>query len=238
MQKLGWWLFQGLGVATVALLLGLLVGWFTLGRRDQPPEEAPHWAEPLAPAVALPAPVTPEAVAKVADLDKEPPRPAKVVAPPAEPVPAPDVVEEKRLEGDPTLLPRGPGRTALLDLESAGLTQLVVRAGALTRDGAANWASFAKRPRVATLSGPQPRVELLHLGLNADARPILAHIRTVDAARVEGVIALFQGEVRIFVLADPDPPVLEPPAVKPAAEDDGPAEGDTPPKLEGEVDPP
>ena len=236
MQKLGWWLIQGLAVGVAALLLGLLAGWLTWGRVGQPPEEAPATGPALAPAVALPTLPTPTDAPKVADLVKEPARTAKPTVPAPEPVATPDVVEEKRLEGDPTLLPRGPGHTALLDLGTAGLPQLVVRAGSLNRDGAANWATYAKRPRVATLTGPEARVELLHLGLDADARPILAHIRTVDAARVEGIVPLIQGETRISVLADPDPPVLEPPPQKAAPEDDDGAPAA--PVGEGQVDPP
>ena len=204
----------------LGLALGLGTGWLTLGRETAVPDEVPPAGPALAPAIALAAVPTPSAGVDMAKLMAETPK----AAPPQKPLPpvanAPDVLEEMPLVGDPSLLPRGPGKTALLDLESAGLATLQVRAGSLARDGAANWAKFAKNPRVATLQGPQARVELLHLGFDAEARPILAHVRTVDDARVEGVIALQAGDVRVPVLADPDPPALAPPSQKGPPEDE------------------
>ncbi len=197
----------------LGLALGLGAGWLTLGRVGAAPDEAPEPGPPLAPQIAVPDVPTPTSAVDVAKLMAETPT-RKPAAQPAPQPSAPDVVEETPLVGDPSLLPRGPGHTALLDLDAAGLTTLQVRLGTLNRDGAALWARFAKNPRVATLEGPQARVELLHLGFDAEARPVLAHIRTVDDARVEGIVPLVSGDVRVPVLADPDPPELAPPPVK------------------------
>ena len=218
MRILGAMVLAGL----MGLALGLGAGWLTLGRGATVPDEVPPAGPPLAPAVALADVPTPSAAVDVAKLLADDPK-GKAAQKPVAPSPqlhAPDVVEETPLVGDPSLLPRGPGRTAILDLDAAGLGALQVRVGVLNRDGAANWARFAKNPRVATLQGPQARVELLHLGLDAEARPVMAHIRTVDEARVEGVIPLLAGDVRVPVLADPDPPTLAPPAVKPPPEEE------------------
>ncbi len=210
----------------VGLAVGLGAGWVTLGRGATVADEVPVAAAPLAPDVALPAAPTPAAAVDVGKLLAEQPKDKGAVKPvtPSPQEHTPDVIEETPLVGDPSLLPRGPGRTAILDLEAAGLPTLQVRLGVLNRDGAALWARFAKNPKVATLQGPQARVELLHLGFDAEARPVLAHIRTVDDARVEGVISLVTTDSRIPVLADPDPPDLTPPPVKPPAEDDAPQE--------------
>ena len=197
----------------VGLLVGLGGGWVALGREARPPLDAPPPEPPIAPPLAAPLPRSPTETVDVQKLiAAEPRRPLPTQRPEAGPLrpQTPDVVEETPLVGDPSLLPRGPGRTALLDLGAAGLPSVVVRQGQLSRDGAANWAKFSRNPRVATLQGPQPRVELLHLGFDAEARPVMAHVRTVEPARVEGVIALQAGDVRIPVLADPDPPQLEP----------------------------
>lgn len=202
------------------LVLGLGTGWLTLGRGTDVPDQAPPPGPPLAPVVALPQAPTPAAAVDVNKLLNEQKKPQKAVPAPVPPPPGPDVVEETPLVGDPSLLPRGPGRTALLDLDAAGLSSVAVRVGVLNRDGAANWARFAKNPKVATLAGPQARVELLHLGLDAEARPIMLHVRTVDEARVEGVVPLVNGDVRIPVLADPDPPTLAPPPPKAPPEDE------------------
>lgn len=217
-----WFLGQAIVALGGGLLAGLLTGWLTLGRVAQPPEKAPIFAGTIAPPAPTTLPAVPTETVSAKELLAEPPKPKKI-AEKVQPLPqnSPDVVEEKRLEGDPTLLLRGPGHTALLDLEAAGMKSLQVREGSLTRDGAANWNHFAKKPRVATLLGPQARVELLHLGLDAEARPILAHVRTVDASRVEGIVPLLNGDVRLPVLADPDPPTLAPPPEKAPAEDDG-----------------
>ncbi len=205
----------------VGLGAGLGAGWLTLGRGAVAPDEAPVPGPPLAPAIALSDAPPPSAAVDVAKLLAEEPKVKPVAKAPTEPpATAPDVLEETPLAGDPSLLPRGPGHTALLDLETAGLTSVQVRLGTLNRDGAANWAKFAKNPRVATLQGPQARVELLHLGFDAEARPVLAHIRTVDEARVEGIVALLAGDVRVPVLADPDPPQLAPPPVKAPPEEE------------------
>ncbi len=194
----------------LGLAVGLGLGWLTLGRQGAAPDGVPVAGPSLAPEIALPEVQTPSAAVDVAKLMAEQPTARPTVKAPQPTANAPDVVEETPLVGDPSLLPRGPGHTALLDLEAAGLPSVQVRLGTLNRDGAANWARFAKNPRVATLAGPQARVELLHLGFDAEARPVLAHIRTVDDARQEGIVALVTGDVRVPVLADPDPPVLAP----------------------------
>ena len=199
--------------------LGLGIGRATAGTAQTPP------AFVLAAPSAATAAAAPEAAAAA-------PAPAAAPAsdprPPADPAPAAAPAgDAAAAEGDPviparagvdgagavdiSLLVRGKGHFAFVDLETAQVTALTIRQGELQRDGAANFKTFAGRPKVGVLKGPRPRVELLHLGFDAEARPILAHIRTTGhaAGEVEGIIALKQAEIFIGLapapIADPVP---------------------------------
>lgn len=90
------------------------------------------------------------------------------------------------------VIPHGPGRFATLDLQAAELSQLSVYQGTLLRDGLANPASISRAAKIATLRGPEPKVELLHLGFDRDAQPIAAHVRLAEgpAAGQEGLVLL------------------------------------------------
>jgi hypothetical protein len=196
-----------LGILLLALVLGFGVGWLAVGRA-QVPASPPAWstslippAPPLAPQAAEPPPPR-LPVATDESARARTPSPAKVEVPTAEPAAPPEAAGF-----DPvavSLIPRGPGRFAVLDLAAVDIPQVDVRQGQLVRNGAASWAQFAKRPRLTVLRGTQVRVEWLHVGFDREARPVVAHIRTTGHAggEVEGVIQLRVGEVQLPVHAD------------------------------------
>lgn len=129
---------------------------------------------------------------------------------------------------DVSLIPRGKGHFALLDLETAQVAALTIREGSLQRDGAAAYKNYSGNAKVGVLKGPRPRVELLHLGFDAEARPILAHIRTAGhaAGEVEGIVALKQGPVFISLYPAPG---ADPVPVRPGrAPDAAPTGGEAP----------
>jgi hypothetical protein len=208
------------------LALGLGVGYLAIGRASAPPTTLPASELPLAPPVSTHAlaPALPDA-ATPSDEEPPPPQLAHVAPSPMQAglVPVPPASAHK-LDVDPSeisLVPRGPGHFAWLDLRAAGIPSVTVRQGILTRDGAANWANFANKPKVALLKGPSVRVELLHLGFDAEARPIVAHVRTTGHAggEVEGIVPLKIGEVFLPVRADldsPPPPRPAPVPLRPA----------------------
>ncbi|MSP91133.1 MAG: hypothetical protein EXR79_04920 [Myxococcales bacterium] len=101
---------------------------------------------------------------------------------------------------DWSLIPRGPGRFALLDLAAAHLGAVALRAGRLERDGARQPRAFTSAPKLAVLRGERVRVELLHVATDAEAQPILAHVRT--AAGLEGIVLLRSGGLAIRLLPD------------------------------------
>lgn len=206
---------------TGGLAVGLGAGFVTLGQASTPPDAIPTSASPLAPAVAardLPAATTPTqpgdrpappVPAQVGTRAGTPPaaevaRPAAAQAGLAPVPPGPDSRQGGVDPIEVSLVPRGPGRFALLDLQAAGVPQLFVRQGTLLRDGAANWATFVNRPKLTVLKGPQVRVEWLHLGFDAEARPIVAHVRTTGHAggEVEGIVTLKIGAAFVPVRAD------------------------------------
>lgn len=221
-------LFLQVFLALIAgLAVGLGTGWVAIGRATTPTPFALASGPPLAPAVAAqPVPVAPAAPVGASPAPAATAKPAiaavdSAIAAPAAPVPAADMKAQPA--SDPiaaSLVPRGPGQFALLDLQGAGLTQVLVRQGTLVRDGAASWSTFANRPRLAVLHGPRARVELLHLGFDAEARPVVAHVRTTGHAggEIEGVVALKIAETTIAVLADdrPPPPPIAQQAIAPA----------------------
>ncbi len=151
---------------------------------------------------------------------------------------------EAGTDTDPSLIARGPGKFAFVLIGEAGLKTLLVRQGALERDGDGRFAPFAKAPIVARLRGPEARVELLHLGFDRDGRATLAHVRVpgttvarpagaplAAAASVgkaptppadpstswaEGVVSLVHGDSTVRLRAEAP---LEPPAEAPVDED-------------------
>lgn len=114
----------------------------------------------------------------------------------AEQAQIPEVEASSATPAQPTagilVIPHGPGRFALLQLEAAGLTHLAVYQGSMIRDGLAHPPAILRAPKVATLRGSEVRVELLHLGFDREAQPIAAHIRLVEgpAAGSEGIALL------------------------------------------------
>lgn len=214
------WL-PAVGVLLGGLVLGLAVGWLAIGRA-QVPDAAPSWPTALVPA-APPAGAVPPAAAVQADppAARRAQLPAPAAQAPAPATRAPTQPAEAPVETPPaaagfdpiaiSLIPRGPGRYAILDLAAVDIPQVDVRQGALSRNGAASWAQFAKRPRLTVLRDPQVRVELLHVGFDREAVPVVAHIRTTGHAggEVEGMIPLRVGDVQLPMRADPpDSPEL------------------------------
>lgn len=109
---------------------------------------------------------------------------------------------------DASLISRGPGHFALLDLSAAGISVLTIRQGSMARDGDGRFAPFARQPKVGLLRGSQVRVELLHLGFDAEGQPAVAHIRTTTEPPVEGVVSLVIDDRHVVVRpAPPRPPV-------------------------------
>ncbi len=113
--------------------------------------------------------------------------------------------EKSPILEDASLVARGPGQFALLDLAAAQVGRLHIRQGVMERDGAGRFAKWAKNPRVGQLRGRQVRVELLHLGFDGDGRPTVAHIRTTEDPPVEGVVSLMHDEKYIAVRPVPRP---------------------------------
>ncbi|MCB9740547.1 MAG: hypothetical protein H6747_14885 [Deltaproteobacteria bacterium] len=107
-------------------------------------------------------------------------------------------------DADPALIRRGPGHYARLDPSPAGLSSLIVREGAMERDGDGRFSPYARNPVVARLranDGPI-RVELLHLGFDRDGHATVAHVRTVGPEPKEGVISLKFRRGMVAVLPD------------------------------------
>lgn len=209
----------------VGLAVGLGLGYVAIGRASAPPALPASAQPPLAPAVAPPPPASALPSAITPSLD-EPPPPQLARAPQVQPlqaglVPLPPP-SGRQPDVDPSeisLVPRGPGHFAFLDLQGAGVPSVTVRQGVLARDGAANWATFANKPKLALLKGPSVRVELLHLGFDGEARPVVAHVRTTGHAggEVEGIVPLKVGDVFLKVRADLDTPPPAPPRPLPQA---------------------
>lgn len=215
------WL-PAVGLLLGGLVLGLGVGWLAIGRA-QVPDAPPSWPSALVPA-APPAAAPPAEAAAAAHPDppagqpaKAPTQPAQLPAQAAE-APAPTAQAPAATPPpagfDPiaiSLIPRGPGKFAVIDLAAVDIPQVDVRQGSLSRNGAASWAQFAKRPRLTVLRDAQVRVELLHIGFDRDAVPVVAHIRTTGHAggEVEGMIPLRVGDVQLPMRAEmPDSPEL------------------------------
>jgi hypothetical protein len=210
-MKVAWLL-----VAAIAcgLSVGLGIGWMaTADRRTAPPLAASHLQEPAdgppdIPAIAPPAAHTPAGAAIPApdvagELDAREGQDAADAGDPDAALLVPAAFDgDAAPTFDPHLLPRGPGRFAVIDLSTTELALVPVRAGKLDRDGAAPPHLFQKATKLAVIRAPGERVELLHLGYDREATPVLAHVRT--AAGIEGVIALVQGDVRVPLLPDPE----------------------------------
>jgi hypothetical protein len=124
---------------------------------------------------------------------------------------------------DASLIRRGPGQFALLDLAVVGVRVLLVREGSMERDGNGSFRAFDGKPIVARLRQVDReqgvRVELLHLGFDREGRATVAHVRTTDGARLEGVVSLRLGSR--YVPVRPDQPLAPPsPGVEPPENDD------------------
>lgn len=224
------------GVAIAGVVVGGLASWL-VHRGDTIPPALPALAsvDPTVPLPAggtatalslLPAPAASEAPATSA-------KPSAAVAP-AEP-------DAATVPSAPTLAPgssdpaalrqlrRGEGSFVVVDLGAVGMKSLLVRAGTLRRDGPVDAKALLKAPKVHVLRGPLAKVELLHFGYDAEAQPVVAHVRTVGRpdGDVEGIIA-----VRLQVAGqpgaepllawlpmqvDPDPPVRAVAVPAPAA---------------------
>lgn len=215
----------------VSLLVGLTAGYFIGGWQLAPLLEAPvrpNSASNLDDSADLSGPATPVDAA-LADMlaGRRDPRRALPVGPTARAAEAalesevlvPSTAGENRApDEDASLIPRGPGRFALLDLGAADISRLTIRQGSMPRDGDGRFAPFAKQPKVGQLRGRVLRVELLHLGFNGEGQATVAHIRTTDTPPVEGVVSLLHDERRVVVR--PAPPEPAPAATgDPTAED-------------------
>lgn len=194
------------------LLVGSAIGWGT-AKNATPPVLAP--AVSVDPTVGLPQGGTATALALVVDNAA----PGTDVADPANPATQPpnkpgneaepagtDAAAEVLAPGSAQpaalrQLQRGEGAFVLVDLQAVGMTALVVHGGSLRRDGTVDAKALLKTPKIHTLRGPVAKAELLHLGYDAEAQPVVAHIRTVDrpGGEVEGIIA-----VRLVRPAGPD----------------------------------
>lgn len=123
------------------------------------------------------------------------------------------------------VIPHGPGHFATLDLQAAELTQIAVYQGTLVRDGLANPAVISRAPKITMLRGPEPRVELLHLGFDREAQPVSAHVRLTEgpAAGQEGMVLL-----RVAHKGQPETTVLLRPIAAVPAEPEGGADDPLP----------
>ncbi len=193
----------------IGVVAGVMLGGTWLMPLNEPPD-LPHLAGHSSDAKGLAGPATPTD-ADLADLLAG--RPARRQAQPAAPAAPPSDESEDSavlvpsnaaaaVVEDASLVVRGPGHYALLDLAAAGVGGLNIRQGAMVRDGDGRFTRWAKKPKVGRLSGRQARVELLHLGFDAEGQPTVAHIRTVQEPFVEGVVSLFHDERYVPVRSD------------------------------------
>ena len=93
-------------------------------------------------------------------------------------------------DDDMTLIPRGPGKWAILDLEAGATRRLVIHRGKMERDGDGDIEQHRAKPKVGLIRGDRVPVELLHLGFDEEGRAVVAHIRTTDDPPVEGIVIL------------------------------------------------
>jgi hypothetical protein len=217
--------------ALIALLasgiVGLTVGYLALGRSQVPPEQAPSAVALPPPPPAAPAPppvaapqVDPSAKAKAPAASRAaraPQTAAPTVAVPggaalgavgdAPFVPARASVDAAAATTDTSMLTTGPGRFVFLELQTAAIPSLTMREGQLARNGAASYGKFAQNPKVGAVKGARPRVELLHIGWDREARPVVAHIRTTGSPPIEGIVALKIGDVFVAVTPDKSVPL-------------------------------
>lgn len=231
------------GVAVAGVVVGGLASW-AVHRGDTTPPALPSLAS-VDPSVPLPAGGTATALSLL-------PPPAVGDAPDgAATAAATAAAEEPPSESDaaatlqaPTLAPgssdpaalrqlrRGEGAFVIVDLGAVGMKSLLVRAGTLRRDGPVDAKALLKAPKVHVLRGPLAKVELLHFGYDAEAQPVVAHVRTVARPEgdVEGIMAVrlqIAGQAGAEPLlawlpmqVDPAPPVRAVPVPEPAAATD------------------
>jgi hypothetical protein len=220
--------------ALIALLasgvVGLTVGYLALGRSQVPPEQAPSAIALPPPPPAAPAPPPVEAAQADPSVKAKAPAATRAVRAPqtqAPTVAVPGGVAPGALGDDPfvparasldaaaattdtSMLTTGPGRFVFLELQAAAITSLTMREGQLARNGAATYGKFAQNAKVGTVKGARPRVELLHVGWDREARPVVAHIRTTGSPPIEGIVALKIGEVFVAVTPDKSAPAVLP----------------------------
>jgi hypothetical protein len=102
-------------------------------------------------------------------------------------------------DDDVTLIPRGPGKYAIVDLQASGRKRLVIHQGSMERDGNGSIEPYKAKPRVGVIRGTHVPVELLHLGFDEEGRAVIAHIRTTDDPPVEGIVILATEESFITI---------------------------------------
>jgi len=227
------------GVAVAGVLVGGLASWL-VHRGDTTPPQLPALAsvDPSVPlpeggtATALsllPPPAAGDAPDGAAPAAAEvPPAESDTAAAPQAPVLAPGSSDPAALRQ----LRRGEGAFVIVDLAAVGMKSLLVRAGTLRRDGPVDAKALLKAPKVHVLRGPLAKVELLHFGYDAEAQPLVAHVRTVGRPEgdVEGIMAVrlqIAGQAGAEPLmawlpmqVDPAPPVRAVPVPEPAAATD------------------
>lgn len=199
--------------------LGLVAGMVWLAPMNVPPPLSPG-EQGAMDDVGLP--TSPTAVSAAV-----PPMPAAAPRPRPEPAPAPeapdagatdpdawDLDEDGQVlvpakldqpgqaEDDASLMPRGPGKYAVLDLASAKVGRLNIRRGRMERDGDGRFGAFAGNEIIGYLRGRTVRVELLHLGFDGQGRATVAHIRTLGDPPIEGVVALASEDKLVPLLRD------------------------------------
>jgi len=194
---------QFLFVLIIGAAAGAAYGIFVLAPGTSAPSEPPP-VELLGKLPAAPAPVAMTPVVARVESPTEDAENAGPVDEPGEgdpdgatdtkPLVPSSASRYKVFDDDITLVPRGPGRFAILDLRPIGRSKLTIRAGRLERDGGGNYANFARNRQVGVLRGRKNKVELLNLGFDKEGIPTMAHIRTVGGRQVEGVVSLRRGD--------------------------------------------
>jgi|GEM_PF-3213212 len=203
---------QFLAFLVIGGLAGVAYGLVVLAPTNHPPPTPPN-VETLGKTLPAPPPLAATPVVVAAPVpagedeadaggEPEPAQAANAADRPDGGLLVPSTVHESAVfDDDITLIPRGPGRFAVLDLRPIGQRVLTIRAGQMQRDGG-GVGDIKSRRRVGIVRGPKVRVELLHLGFDREGRPTVAHVRTTGSPPIEGVISLRRGERTVRVLPD------------------------------------
>jgi hypothetical protein len=200
-MRIGW-------ATAVAVLVGgtvgVLAGWHDAPRASTPPPLPLRTPGVEPPPAALPAvPLLAEASATRAPaVTAATPRPA-VLPPPLPPLDTRTVPA-----GQALILPHGPGHKATLLLKEASIPALLVHEGTMNRDGPADVTKVLRAPTIGQLRGPEAVVELLHLGFDSEARPVVAHVRPVGKGP-EGLVVLRSTRRNGSILQVPVRPLVE-----------------------------